>query len=358
MVGITSHRSRAALLGMAAGITAFGMVGSAVHASAIASDNASNYQGSGGTTNVWANSSNPNSLSPTEPNGGTGFGAWSISNQQSATPPYNGSGLSTFDTTNPINTNGNFWYMYANGGSATARTDAYRAFTGSLAVGQSFGVALETQGVGASAANGLPSFGFALDSNSGPSLTAGSVSVTSAGTGPTSATNYADANALFSLSFNELGPTGNTNSNLTGYNGLSNTSSSGYVVEVNITAGGVTTSSLLSTVTSPAGANSSNYPAGSGESYLNGGLTANFTLESSNSYTLSLTPIGSTTAIQTYSGALGSGSITGADIFDQSTYQNGNFNSLAITAVPEPATIGLFVAAGAGLLLIRRRRSA
>ena len=247
--------------------------------------------------------------------------------------------------------------MYANGGSATARTDAYRAFTGSLAAGQSFSVALETQGVGSSAANGLPSFGFALDSNSGPSLTAGSVSVTSAGTGPTSATNYVDANALFSLSFNELGPAGNTNSNLTGYNGLSNTSSSGYVVEVNIAAGGTTTSSLLSTITSPSGANSSNYPAGSGEAYLNGGLTADFTLGLNNSYTLSLTPIGSTTAIQTYSGTLGSGSITGADIFDQSTYQNGTFNSLAITAVPEPATIGLFVAAGAGLLLIRRRRT-
>ena len=357
MGNFTPHRSWAALLAVAAGVTAFGMAGSAVHASAIASDNAANYQGSGGTTNVWANSSNPSSLSPTEPNGGTGFGAWTISNQQSATPPYNGSGLTTFSTSNPINTNGNYWYMYANGGSATARTDAYRAFTGSLAAGQSFSVALETQGVGSSAANGLPSFGFALDSNSGPSLTAGSVSVTSAGTGPTSATNYVDANALFSLSFNELGPAGNTNSNLTGYNGLSNTSSSGYVVEVNIAAGGTTTSSLLSTITSPSGANSSNYPAGSGEAYLNGGLTADFTLGLNNSYTLSLTPIGSTTAIQTYSGTLGSGSITGADIFDQSTYQNGTFNSLAITAVPEPATIGLFVAAGAGLLLIRRRRT-
>jgi hypothetical protein len=358
MSRFTPHRSWIVQSAMVAGITALGVTGSAAHASLLATDNAGNYQGSGGTTNVWTNSSNPSPLSPTEPNGGTGFGAWTISNQQSATPPYNGSGLTTFNTSNPINTNGNFWYMYANGGSATARTDAYRAFTGSLSAGQSFSVALQTQGVGASAANGLPSLGFSLDSGSGPSLTAGSVSVTSAGTGPTSATNYVDANALFSLSFNELGPAGNTNSNLTGYNGVSNTSSSGYVVEVNIAAGGTTTSSLLSAVTSPAGANSSSYPAGSGEFELNAGLSANFTLGAGNSYTLTLTPVGSTTEIQKYSGTLGAGSINGADIFDQSTYQNGNFNSLAITAVPEPATIGLFIAAGAGLLLVRRRRTA
>ena len=356
----TSHRSWAALLGIAAGVTASAMAGSAAHASATASDNAANYQGGGGTTNVWVNSSNPNSLSPAEPNAGTGFGDWTISNQQSTTPPYNGSGLNTFDTSNPINTNGNYWYMYANGGSATPRTDLYRAFTGALSAGQSFSVALQTSGLGASAADGLPSFGFSLDSGTAPSLSAASVNVTSAGTGPSSATTYADANALFSLSFNELAPSGNTNLNLIGYNGLSNSSSSGYVVEVNVSAGGTTTSSLLSTVTSPAGASSANFPTGSGEFYLNAGLTANFTLGSGNSYTLSLTPIGSTTAIQTYSGTLGSGSINGADIFDQSTFKNGTFNSLSIanTAVPEPATIGLFIAAGAGLLLVRRRRMA
>lgn len=55
-------------------------IGSAtpVHAATIASDNAANYEGSGGSTNVWTNISNTATF-PTEPSAGTGFGAWAVS---------------------------------------------------------------------------------------------------------------------------------------------------------------------------------------------------------------------------------------------------------------------------------------
>ena len=348
MVGITSHRSRAALLGMAAGITAVGLVGATTHAAMLASDNASNYQGSGGTTNVWTNVSN-SPTTATEPSAGTGFGAWTVVDQQAGSAPYNGSGLTTFNgTSDPINTNGNSWYMYANNGGngaspTVARADIYRAFTSNLGTGQMFTIALQTGSVGSYPAAGLPAFGFSLD-NGAAAISAGTSTVpVIVGNGSqTTANTYTDSKAVFSLSFNELGDS-STSANLTSYNGQTN-SAGGYILETNIATDGTTVSSTSGLTTAE----------------LNAGITANFALGAGNAYTLTLDSIGTSPAVlATYTGNLnGADQISGVDVFDQNTNANGTFNSLQITAVPEPATIGLFVAAGAGLLLIRRRRSA
>ncbi len=341
------HRSPAILLGLAAGVTALGLVGSATHAAMLASDNAGNYQGSGGTSNVWTNVSN-SPTTATEPSAGTGFGSWAVVDQQAGSAPYNGSGLTTFNTSNPINTNGNYWYMYANNGNngaspTVARADIYRAFTGNLSANQQFSIALQTGSVGSYPAAGLPAFGFSLDNGvAAISSSTSSVPVTVGNGSQTSANTYTDNSALFSVSFNELGDSA-TSANLTSYNGQTN-SAGGYILETNISTDGTTVSSI----------------SGLTAAELSAGITANFALATGNAYTLTLDSVGTTPAVlATYTGTLKSGDVlNGVDVFDQNTNANGTFNSLAITAVPEPATVGLFLAAGMGLLLIRRRRTA
>ncbi|MGC8625053.1 MAG: PEP-CTERM sorting domain-containing protein [Phycisphaerae bacterium] len=343
---ISLHRSPAMLLALAAGVTALGLVGSATHAAMLASDNAGNYQGSGGTANVWTNVNN-NPTTATEPSAGTGFGAWAVVDQQAGSAPYNGSGLATFDgTKDPINTNGNSWYMYANNGKngaspTVARADIYRAFTGNLSTGQEFSIALQTGSVGSYPAAGLPAFGFSLDNGvAAISSSTSSVPVTVGNGSQTSANTYTDGSALFSVSFNELGDSA-TSTNLTSYNGQTN-SAGGYILETNISTDGTTVSST----------------SGLTAAELSAGITANFALATGNAYTLTLDSVGTTPAVlATYTGTLKSGDVlNGVDVFDQNTNANGTFNSLAI--VPEPATMSLFLAAGAGLLLIRRRRTA
>ena len=298
-----------------------------------AADNASNYTGT-----TWPNGGTP-------PNAGSGFGAWTISTQNNSGPPYTGTYFNTNNVS--IATSSDAWGTYANSGSPTAtpRVDLYRAFTGSLSVGQTFSVALTSSGVGSYPPNGMPAYGFGLGS-AAPSLTAGTVAVTTGNGGQTSATNYNDANSLFSLTFNELGsPTNNTSGNLVGYNGQTGSASAGsYILETNVTANGVTTSSI----------------SGLTDAQLNSGVMANFTLGAGNNYSLTLTSLGATpTTLATYNGTLAAGAINGADLFDQNTYQDGLFNSLAITtATPEPASLALIGISGAVLLLARRRKMA
>ena len=302
-----------------------------------AADNASNY-----TSGTWPNGGTP-------PNGGTGFGAWTISTQNNSAPPYTGTYFNTNNVS--IATSSDAWGTYANSGSpsATPRVDLYRPFTGSLSVGQTFSVALTSAGVGSYPPNGLPAYGFSLDS-AAPSLTLGTVPVTVGNGSLTTAANYTDANSLFSLSFNELGaPTGNVSQNLVAYNGQSqgsSVSSGTYVLETNMAANGTTTSTLT----------------GLTDAQLNAGVIANFTLGAGNSYSLTLTTAGATPTVLVgpISGTLAAGAINGADLFDQNTYQDGLFNSLAIssTSTPEPASLALIGVSGAVLLLARRRKTA
>ncbi len=328
MVGITSHRSWAALLGMAAGVTALGVVGSAVHASAIASDNAGNYTGA----------------LTTGATGGTGFGSWTVLASDSTSPPYAGTYLSASGKPIASIPSKKAWGVYSNSGTATAtpRVDLFRPFIGALASGQTFSAALESNSVGSDVYgtpttyhhNGLPAYGFSLQTGSAATVTAGTTPMT-VGTSSYSPGSFTNPNAVFTFSMTQLGP-GET------VNGQSGSSS--YPMETNITDASGTHSTISGLTAAQIGA----------------GVMAAFSLGTGNAYTLTLSSVGATpTVLDTYTGTVSSTSpINGVDLFDQATAQNGYFNSLQIAAVPEPATIGLFIAAGAGLLLVRRRRSA
>ena len=334
MSRFTSHRSWAALLGIAAGVTASAMAGSAAHASAIASDNASGLNSTSGAALT------------TGATGGYGFGAWTLVGGNSA-GPYAGEYADT-SSKGVASSNGNSWGVYANSGTATStpRIDLFRPFNAALASGQTFSVALESDSVGSDVygtpptyhSNGLPAIGFSLQSGSSTTVSSGTTAMT-VGTASYNAGSYTNPNALFTVSFTELGPTETLNGQ---------TNSGGYALQTNITdANG--TSSVLSS-----GSNAIN------EAQLSAGITAAFALGNAGAYTLTLSSVGATPAVlATYTGTV-SGTINSADLFDQATAQNGYFNNLSIanTAVPEPATIGLFIAAGAGLLLVRRRRMA
>ena len=344
----TSHRSWVALLGMAAGVTAFGAAGSSVHAAAIAADNASGLNGTtGGAITTGAN-------------GGYGFGSWTVLASDSNSPPYAGE---YSDTSNKaIATTNNSWGVYANSGTSTAtpRVDLFRPFTAALGSGQAFSAALESDSVGADVygysntatpptpatyhLNGLPAYGFSLQTGSAATVTAGTtaMSVANPFASPPSSASYnagsfTNPNAVFTFSLTELGP-GET---LNGQSNPATTTSGGYAMETNITDATGTHSTL----------------GGITAAQISAGVTASFALGNAGAYTLTLSSVGATPAVlATYTGTV-NGTINGADLFDQATAQNGYFNSLQIAAVPEPATIGLFVAAGATLLLIRRRRA-
>ena len=323
MVSITSHRSWAALLGMAAGITVFGLVGSATHAAILASDNAGNY-----TTGLSTGST-----------GGTGFGSWTVLASNSTSPPYAGTYLSGSGKPIAAAPSKNTWAVYANGGTATAtpRMDLFRPFNAALASGQTFSAALESNSVGSDVygtpatyhKNGLPAYGFSLQTDSAATVTAGTTPMT-VGSSSYNAGSFTNPNAVFTFSLTQLGP-GET------LNGQSN--SGGYAMETNITDATGTHSTL----------------SGLTAAQIGGGVTAAFALGAGNAYTLTLSSVGATAKVlDTYTGTV-SGTINGADLFVQADGGNGYFNSLQF--VPEPATMTLFLAAGAGLLLVRRRRA-
>ena len=93
-------------------------------------------------------------------------------------------------------------------------------------------------------------------------------------------------------------------------------------------------------------------------SYIGKGMTVDFTLVTASTYDLSVTPVGGTTVSVITNGTLPGGQLNQIDLFDQSTTGNGYFNSLSISAVPEPASLGLMAIGGLALLLVGRRKTA
>jgi hypothetical protein len=104
---------------------------------------------------------------------------------------------------------------------------------------------------------------------------------------------------------------------------------------------------------------------GNGGGWTNGGVDTTFTLSSPDSYTFTFVDASDLSPQVTEAGTV-TGQITGFTAFDTGNvpqFSADNYylylNSVSITGTPtpEPATIALFGAAGAGVLLIRRRRS-
>ena len=97
---------------------------------------------------------------------------------------------------------------------------------------------------------------------------------------------------------------------------------------------------------------------------LNSGLIVNFSLLTATTYDLSVSPAPGNSnftgplAVVT-NGTLPSGAINQADLFYTNTASyNGYFNSLSISSVPEPASLGLMAIGGLALLLVGRRKTA
>jgi hypothetical protein len=108
----------------------------AAFGAANASDTSANYSGG------WSTS--------TSPNLGSGFGAWSFSdNDGGGNAPYAGTYLDLASYSNPdtVLTGGSSWGVYANG-AANAFINITRAFNGGSLLNQTFSVAFNSSGIG------------------------------------------------------------------------------------------------------------------------------------------------------------------------------------------------------------------
>lgn len=336
---LVSSAGLAGVLGVGVGLG--GMLCMTQYASAanLAADNASNYISGGSKPYSFQNVGGV-STNTSEPNEGYGFGAWTIiSNLASGVgghtgvisdSPYGSPAITTVGTTpddsqtSSPNTNAVFGTgTYGGNTTQASQFDWYRAFTGgALSSGQTFsfseagynGGSLNSVVADTSYSRGWPEAGFSMET-AAPNLTAG----TAGGYG---APSINDSSAAVQIYFNNLG---------------------------------TTNPPLEFVITDATGthfpANSSALPS------LPGGSTFSFTVGAGNTYTFNVLPPSGGSPLFTYSGTY-VGNIVGANIFAQ----EGNdvyFNSLAITATPEPAPLGLFVMAGiGGLMLIRCRRMA
>ncbi len=270
------RRSLAILVGLNAGVVAAGCFAQSTSAAMIASDNAANYTGAISTGST----------------GGTGFEAWTVTTSGS------GSMGNYLDASSKgIATNTKSWGTYANTGT-NPRIDLTRPFEtsaggsgGTLRAGQTFSVAMESDGVGNSGA-----LGFSLQSSSPINQ--------------------------FTFEFDGAA----------GYNNMS------------IIDGSNSGKEYQSPVALPF------------TSYIGKGMTVNFTLVTSSTYDLSVTPVGGSPVTVITNGTLPGGAINQADLFDQNTNGNGYFNSISI--VPEPASLGLMAIGGLALLLVGRRKTA
>jgi MYXO-CTERM domain-containing protein len=273
------------ILPLAGAIVALGLSGSRAFAAAAATDAAPNYSS-------WSAS--------TTPNLGSGFGAWSVlDNDGGGSAPYAGTYLDLASYNNAGSVNGGLsaWGIYANGGSGNAFIDLTRAFSpggsGSANLfNQTFSFAIGSGGVG--------------------------------GTGQSIAANIGTA---FSLAY-----TGGGADNFT------------------LSVDGGAANPL-----SPA-VNQAAFTAG-----LTVALTVSGPLNSTTEgYTLSISPFAGGPAIFSTSGTFNSAAYNTSSLTfaDNNTANNSYLNDLNITAeaVPEPSSILLGLSGLAALLAIRRRK--
>ena len=265
-------------------------------AALVASDNAGNY-----TSSEWTGSN-------TAYDQGTGFQSWSITQSGTsglflASPSNNAGGPN-----NIVPPSGsNIWGVYANNGGSIqidrSFTNAANTGVGKLDTGQTFSIALSSDGVDNSGSINNPySIGFNLQS-----------------TGETS-------NYLFQMIFDGGG------SDMQIYDG----------------SGSYTLSSVPF----------SDLGTFSGDK---GGIVANITIGSAvagggYNYSLAVTNATGTATYQTVSGRqTAAGAINQFQVFDSNAGSNLYFNNIAV-AVPAPATVGLVLAGGIALAGMRMKR--
>lgn len=273
------------------------------HAALVASDNAGNY-----TLTQWTGT--------TPPNQGTGFQGWNIATEGSGSAGiYLATGIGAGGAIGTGSSN-NSWGVYANDGGTTGNTgfiqidrsftNAANAGVGKLDPGQTFSIALSSDGV-----NSPYAIGFNLQS-----------------TGST-------YESVFQMIF----AGGNSD------------------MQINDGSGSYTLTNV------PFSA----FGTGSGEQ---GGIVANITIGSAvagggYNYSLAVTNAARTTTYQTVSGRkTSSGQINQFQVFDSNAGPNMYFNSIAVTgspisATPLPATFALVLAGGIALATmgLNRRRS-
>ncbi|NNM85008.1 MAG: PEP-CTERM sorting domain-containing protein [Phycisphaerales bacterium] len=226
-------------------------------------------------------------------NSGTGFGPWSVSTGGGAAGTFLASGTQGAN----IATNSQSWGVYANTPSngGTPRVDLTRAFNSALTAGDSLSVAMQTDGVGNSG-----DFGFSLQTS----------------------------NPINQFTFAYDGTQG--------YNNVSIADGSHGGAEYQAPSPGINFTDI------------------------NNGIIVTFTLVTANSYDLTVSPAGSNNNFSTVNlitnGTLSGGTISQVDLFDVNTSGNGYFNSLAVSNVPEPASLAMFGAGALGLLGLARRR--
>ncbi len=262
-------------------ILALGLSASGAFAAANAYDTAANY--SGGWSDV------------TSPNLGSGFGAWTITDNN-ANPPYAGTYLDLATYGNPdtvvSGTPSSSWGTYANGGSGNGFINLTRAFNtggGSASLlNQTFSVAYNSSGIGNAgqfvALNLGTAFSLGYAGGGADNMT---LSV-DGGTANPIAVNYAALAAGINFSLTVTGP--------------ANSSTEGYSLSVSPFAGG---------------------PA-----LYSGSGTFDSSAYNTSSFTFS----------------------------DNNTANNQYFNNLSITAVPEPTTLALLGLSGLATLVAARRR--
>jgi len=257
--------------------------GASAFAAATASDTAANYAG------TW---------STTPANLGTGFGAWSVSDNNSGSGPYAGTYLdqTSYGNSDGVLSGGYAWGTYANGGSGNGYFDMTRSFlagaSGSASLyNQTFSIAMGTSGVGgAGSAVGV------------------------------------DIGTAFSIGYIAGGG-----------DNMSLSVDGGAESAVPVTYAQVNSGLLISLAVSGA---------------LN---------STSENYTLTLSPFAGGAAYDTITGTFDSLDYNTASftMFDDNTSNDGFYNNPTITAetpVPEPSTLALMTLSGLATLRVIRRR--
>ena len=247
-----------------------------VFAAATAADTASNYSGGG-----WG---------ATPPNNGSGFGAWAVTLNNNNQPPYTGTYL---DSGSSVISGGYSWATYAN--SATTLIP-------SINIVRPF-----TTGDGS---DSLVNQAF-------------SVSLSSAGVGPSQGDLSVGVGTAFLFDYNGAGP-------------------DNFTLSVD---GGTATAATV------------NYSA------LAAGITISLAVSgpinsASENYIFSVTPFAGGSPLFTQSGTFDSSAFNTSSFnyLDSNTTGNAFFNNLSITSVPEPTTLALAGLGGLATLVILRRR--